>query len=138
MRKLVSGTAAAVMLTAGLAATSGSTATAVAPYPHSVPTATKVSAPDRIERGERLRFGVNVVTQGNADPKGRVLVVVKKLNSDIKWKDTAFFKGLKLRFVSPELKRRGKYIVKARFDAKAGSVWKDSDQIAAFRVTRRR
>lgn len=135
MRKLISGVAAVVTLTAGLA--TGGTAGAVAPYPHSVPTSTKIKAPDAIERGERLRFRVNVTTQGNADPKGRVLVVVKKLNGTFKWKDTAYFQGLNLRFVSPELERRGKYLIKARFDAKAESVWKDSDQLVAFKVTRR-
>lgn len=137
MRKHLVSVAAAVTMTAGVVATAGTTANAVEPYPNSVPTSTNISSPDTVERGQAVRFRVNVGTQGNADPKGRVVVVVKSLNGEFKWTDTAWFSGDPLRFRSDELMRRGRYLVKARFDAKPGSVWKDSDNVNELRVVRR-
>jgi hypothetical protein len=137
MQKFIASLIAALMMVAGLVAFTQSSATAACPYTGCVETYTKIKAPDTVKRGDRLTFRVNVTTAGNGEPKGRVTVRVVSRDGDYRFNDSAKFTGDAVKFTTTRLDERGKYIIKAVFDRKAGSGFKDSDNTEAFRVVRR-
>ena len=100
-------------------------------------TYTLIKAPATVERGERARIKVKVGSDGNFAPQGRVTLVVVRAMGGFKWEDNKKYRGKPVAFRTPTLTKRGKYVVKARFDAKPGSIAKDSDNRARFRVVRR-
>ena len=136
MKKIVAGVFASSMLAAGLVGGSTGSAVAAEPYPGSVKTFTQVSAPDELDRGDRARICVKVTSNGNGRPEGKVTIRVIRSKGGFKFVDLEKYDGGKVCFRTPKLKMRGNYIVKAIFDRKAGSVWKDSDNRTEFRVVR--
>ena len=106
------------------------------PYSGCPLTHTYISAPNQVERGERTKIRVRIRTDGNFAPKGRVSVAVVRAKGGWTWEDSRKYRGKRAVFRTPALEKRGSYVVKARFDAKPGTIAKDSDNRTEFRVVR--
>jgi hypothetical protein len=137
VQKLIASLISAFLMVAGLVAFTQSSATAACPYTGCVGTYTRIKAPDTVKRGDRLNFRVNVTTAGNGEPKGRVTIRVVRSDGDYRFTDSKKFTGDAVKFTTTQLPKRGKYIIRAVFDRKAGSGFRDSDNTEAFRVVRR-
>lgn len=136
MKRLIIGLAATTLMSGGLAAVSAEAANAACPYTGCVETYTKVSAPDTVPQGQRARICVKVTTGGSGRPKGRVTILVQKSVGYYHFTDSSPYDGGRECFTTTRLNKLGKYVVKANFDRKAGSGFKDSDQRTTFRVVR--
>ena len=106
------------------------------PYTSGFASHPHINAPSPVERGERARIVVRVATDGNVEPTGRVVLTVVRSSGGFSWKQAKKYQGGKLRFRTPALKRAGKYVVAARFDADPAPCVHDSDARESFRVTR--
>lgn len=138
MTKFYSTLIAAVMMAAGLVAFGTSPANAACPYSGCIPTSTVINAPHRVHKGDRAKICIHVGTDGNGQPKGRVTITVVRGKGGFEFTDSKKYDDSKECFKTPKLRKKGNYIIKARFDKKPGSRWKDSDNRAEFRVVRRR
>lgn len=137
MQKIFSAIIVAVMMAAGLVAASGSTAGAAeCPYGGCFATSTRIDTPEGVTRGERARIRVKVTSAGNGAPQGQVTITVRRRTGGYFFRDSKNYDGGWVRFRTTRLPR-GKFIVRAAFDRQPGSVWKDSDNVNTFRVTRR-
>jgi hypothetical protein len=134
MRRLLSAILASILITAGLVALLGSPAEAACPYTGCIDTDTHIDAPDTVRQGSRARIDVLVTADGNVEPKGQVTVEVRRSNGDFWWIDSEKYRGDEVRFTTPQLTKKGKYVIEARFDRKPGSRWADSDHVETFRV----
>ncbi|ABL83722.1 MULTISPECIES: hypothetical protein [unclassified Nocardioides] len=134
MKKMMVSLFSAALMGAGLVGVGAAPAQAACPYTGCVETFTHVNAPDTVVRGDRARICVKVTTGGNGRPKGRVTVLVHKSVGDYHFTDSKRYDGGRECFTTTKLNKRGKYVVKANFDRKAGSGFKDSDQRTVFRV----
>ncbi|GAA1145516.1 hypothetical protein [Nocardioides aquiterrae] len=137
MKRMIIGLAATTLMGGGLVAVSAETAHAACPYTGCVDTFTRVSAPDTVKKGRTAKICVKVTTGGNGKPKGRVTVRVTRGVGGYHFVDSKPYDGGRECFRTTKLTKVGKYVVKANFDRKAGSGFKDSDQRTDFRVTRR-
>ena len=137
MKKYFASLIAAIMMTAGLVAFTEGTATAACPYTGCITTYTSVDAPAQVKRHNRARIGVRVFTDGNGEPKGSVTIRVKRTTGGYSYINSKRYTGDKVWFTTTRLHKLGKYVVTARFDRKAGSAFKDSNNVATFRVVRR-
>ena len=136
MQKFFASLIAAVVMTAGLVAFSGGTATA-APYTGTVATSTRIDAPNTVKVNRRATIGVKVTSDGNAEPKGRVTISVTRALGGYRVTDNRAYTGSRINFTTTKLRKLGKYIVRVKFDRKPGSVFMDSDNTDAFKVVRR-
>ena len=136
MQKFFASLIAAVVMTAGLVAFSGGTATA-APYTGTVPTSTRIDAPNTVKINRRATVGVKVTSNGNAEPKGRVTISVTRALGGYRFTDNRAYTGSRINFTTTKLRKLGKYIVRVKFDRKPGSVFMDSDNTDTFKVVRR-
>ena len=134
MKRMIIAAPASVALVAGLVAGPSPLATA-APYPGTVDTNTSVSAPASVDRGDSARITVRVSSAGDARPKGTVTVTVKRKKGGYTFSDTKSYRGGKIAFRTGALNKRGAYVVRAKFDAKPQSVFKDSSDSTSFRVS---
>lgn len=136
MTKLFSALIAAVMMAAGLVAFAASPASADCPYSGCVPTSTFIKAPKEVDKGDRAKICIHVGTDGNGQPKGTVSITVVRSKGDFRFVDSKTYNDWNECFKTPELRLRGNYVIKARFDKKPGSRWKDSDNRDEFQVVR--
>jgi hypothetical protein len=116
MKKIIDGLFAAIMMAAGLVAFSGSAAQAACP--------------------EYTGCSVTVTTEGNGRPPGRVTVTVVRGKGGYEFTDSKKYNDRTECFKTTKLNKKGNYVVKARFDRKPGSAFKDSDNRDEFKVTR--
>jgi hypothetical protein len=135
MKKTMTALMATLFASAGLVGFTG-TAAEAGPYTGTVDTSTVCKA-QNVERGDNGRIAVRIVANGNAEPKGNVTVRVVKNVGDFRYINTKDYDGGVIIFKTPDLNKRGKYQVTCRFDRKANSVWKDSNNTDSFWVTRR-
>ena len=136
MQKILASLIAAVVMTAGLVAFSGGTATA-APYTGTVETSTRIDAPNTVQRNRRATIGVRVTSDANRAPQGRVTITVTRAQGGYRFIDNKAYTGSRINFTTTKLRKLGKYIVRVKFDRKPGSVFQDSDNTDAFKVVRR-
>lgn len=134
MKKLVAGAIGALMVSAGLVASAGIAAHAD-PYPGTVDTTTTASAAKTVKKNRTANVcGKVEVTNGSGTPVGRLTISVKGPNfSD---SDKFGYAGGKVCFRTGKLKKTGKYTVKVSFDAKSGTVYKDSSDSTSFKVVK--
>lgn len=137
MKKMMIGLFSATLMGAGLMGVSPAPAQAACPYTGCVDTFTKISAPDTVERGDKARICVRVTSGGQGRPKGRVTVAVRRSMGGFHFTDSKRYDDTRECFTTGPLNRRGKYVINMRFDRRAGSGFKDSDNTADFRVVRR-
>ncbi len=139
MKKLIAAIFVALLTTAGLVATTTTTANAVCPYTQCIATDAKVAVPATVKKGAKATIKVRVVPKsGNAQPVGRVTVTVKKVGGGFSQKITkSVFGGKSFSFVTKRLTKTGKYKVTAVYAPKSGSVFKGDTTTKSFRVVRR-
>lgn len=136
MQKLISFAAAAVMVASGLVAATG-TAASAGEYGPTVRTNTRISAPDEVERCDSARIAVRVTSPSDGEPRGKVLLKVRRNLGGFLWTSVEQYRGERVVFRTPELCKRKGYTIRAKFERKPGSRWQDSDNVAEFKVTRR-
>ena len=137
MKNLFAGLIAALMMSVGLIAFTGTAANAApCPYVGCAPTSTHIDPPNHVKRHHTARIGVRVTTPGNATPNGRVTVRVIRNTGGYRYIDSKPYHGGKIYFRTTKMHKLGKYTIYARFDRKAGSAFRDSNNTASFRVTR--
>lgn len=137
MAKLFSTLITAVMMAAGLVAAGATTANAACPYSGCVATSTFIKAPSEVTKGDRAKICIHVGTDGNGQPKGTVTITVVRGKGGFEFTDSKKYNDWNECFRTPELTMRGNYVIKARFDKKPDSRWRDSDNRDEFRVVRR-
>ena len=140
MKKII-GLLSALLMAAGLVGVSGGPANAsdCTSYTGCVNTTTEVNAPNRdVAQDNNARIRVRVkANAGNAEPTGEVKVVVRrKKDGEVYYREKKAYEGGKLVFITPELHLRGKYLVTARYKPTAGSVFHRSRGTDSFRVVR--
>ena len=118
-------------LMVGLVAGTTATATA-ADYPGTVKTTTTVSVPNTVARGAKAVVKVNVTTGGSSKVVGKVTMTVK--GKGVNFSKTVNYSGSKVSIATPKLTKKGVYKVTVTFDAKAGSVFKDSKDTDSITV----
>lgn len=137
MKKLLGVLITAIMMASGLVAFTMSSANAACPYSGCISTSTSINAPDSVKKDRRAKICVKVrADSGNARPKGKVTLRVDRAKGGYEWSDVRKYNDNRECFKTSRLKRKGNYVVKAVFDKKPGSRWKDSDNRAEFRVRR--
>ena len=137
MKRLIIGATTAVLMGGGMVAVSAETASAACPYTGCRETFTNIFAPEEVKRGNPARICVAVNTDGNGRPKGQVSIRVERSKGGYKFVDSKPYNDNRECFTTGDLNKLGKYVVRATFDRKPGSSFKDSDNNTAFRVTRR-
>lgn len=138
MKRLIIGATTAVLMGGGMVAVSAESASAACPeYTGCAPTYTKIFAPDTVERGSGARICVAVNTGGDGRPKGTVSIRVERSKGGYKFVDAKRYNDNRECFNTGAINKLGKYVVRATFDRKPGSSFKDSDNTTSFRVTRR-
>jgi hypothetical protein len=136
MKRTIVGITAATLMSGGMVAASAGTAQADCPYTGCVPTYTNVFAPDTVAKGNKATICVAVSTGGDGRPKGRVSIRVERSTGGYKFVDSKPYNDNRECFTTTKLKKLGKYVVRATFDRKPGSGFRDSDNATDFRVTR--
>lgn len=139
MKKLIAAIFVALLTTAGLVATTTSTANAACPYTQCVATDAKIAVPLTVKAGKAATIKVTVKAKsGNASPVGRVTVTVKKVGGGFTQKISKSVGGGKTyAFVTKRLTKAGKYTATAVYVPKSGSVFKGDTTTKSFRVVRR-
>lgn len=139
MKKLIASIFVAVLMTAGLVATTTSTANAACPYTSCVATEVKLARPLEVKKGQRAHMKVDVVAQsGNAEPVGRVTLIVKKVGGGFFQKTVKSVSGGDpVGFVTKRLFKTGRYTATAVYAPRSGSVFKGDAITKAFKVVRR-
>ncbi len=135
MQRMFAGLIVMLMMAAGLVGVSGSSANAACPYTGCIRTNTRVNADD-VEQHRRATIVVRVTTSSNRQPRGQVTVRVKRRHGGYFFLDSTIYRGGKVYVRTDRLHKPGKYIVKAIFDRKPGSPYRDSDNRTTFRVRR--
>lgn len=137
MKRLIIGATTAVLMGGGMVAVSAESATAACPYTGCAPTFTNIYAPDSVKRGNSANICVAVNTGGDGRPKGTVSIRVERSKGGFKYVDSKPYNDNRECFNTGKLRKLGKYVVRATFDRKPGSAFKDSDNATSFRVTKR-
>jgi hypothetical protein len=135
MKKLVAASVGVLVMSAGLVASSG-TAAQADPYPGTVATKAKASvAPDPVKFNKSVNAcGTVAVKSGTGTPVGKVTITVVRNKGGFKTSDTVGYAGGKVCLRTPKLKKPGGYTATVSFDAKSGSVYKDSKDDVDFVV----
>ena len=134
MKKLIASAVGALMVSAGLVASTG-TAAHADPYPPNVDTTTTATAAKTVKKGRTANVcGQVKVKSGVGTPVGKLTISVKGR----KFSDSESFgyAGGKVCFRTGKLNKTGKYKVKVTFDAKSGTVYKDSSDSTSFKVVK--
>lgn len=138
MKRALSQIAVIVMLGGGLVAVTGGAAEAACPYTGCVPTRTRVNVANApVVQGEKAKVCIQVVTSGSGVPRGHAKVSVRRNVGGFFWVDTKRYPGKRTCFTTPNLRRAGKYAVRASFYAAPGSVFGNSSNVTALHVRRR-
>ena len=146
MKKLIVGFVAAIMMAAGLVAISGTSAVAACPYTNCVDTFTSINA-RQIERTNRrgrtnctkkARIQVQVRTNGNDRPSGKVQITIRNSKGQFVYNAVDRLNKWGIGYATAKLKRGQHYTIGARYERKAGSVYKDSDNVAGFFMKRKK
>jgi len=121
-------------MVSGLVATAG-TAAHADPYPGTVATTTTATAAKTVKQNRSANVcGKVEVTSGNGTPVGKLTIAVKGRNFS---QSKSFgYAGGKVCFRTAKLKKTGKYKAKVTFDAKSGTVYKDSSDTTKFKVVK--
>lgn len=139
MKQLFAGLITVLMMAAGLVTLSAATASAACPYTGCVQTSTRISAPNRVVKNRKARICARVGTAGNGRPRGRVSVSLVRAGGGYRWSnDRATGGRYRVCFSTPRLRKLGRYVVRARYDARADSAYRDSRDRDSLRVVRRR
>ena len=133
MKKFLGLMVSGLMMAGGLVAFA-SPAHAACPYSGCIDTSTFIKAPDEVDKGYRAKICIHVGTDGNGQPKGQVTVTVVRGKGGFEFTDSRKYNDWNECFKTPRLTQKGKYVIKARFDKKADSQWRDSDNRDTFRV----
>ena len=134
MKKFVAGAVGAVMMSAGLVASAG-TAAHADPYPPTVATTTTAFVAKKVKQNRSANVcGTVTVTSGSGTPVGTVTFKVKRGKFSLS--KSFGYAGGKICYRTGKLKKTGKYKVKVIFDAKPGTVYKDSSDSASFKVVK--
>lgn len=137
MKKFLGAATSAVMLAGGAVALASSPAQAACPYSGCIATSTFIDAPDEVKRGNSAEICIRVGTDGNGQAKGTVTITVVRGKGGFEFTDSKKYNDRRECFETPALRQLGNYVIKARFDKKPGSRWKDSDNRDEFQVVRR-
>ncbi len=138
MKRLIVGMIAGLLMFAGLAAVSAESANAVCPYTGCVKTATQVRVTNApVKQGQKARVCVRVITAGNGTPTGRVSIAVTRTNGGYKYFDSKNYRGGQTCFKTSSIQKRGRYIVLAKYQPGARTIFGASNNSTAFRVKRR-
>jgi Tol biopolymer transport system component len=136
MKKLVLGLLATFLVAGGLVGFSGAAAQA-GPYTGTVKTSTICKAGNvRVGQTNVVRVRVDPAA-GNAEPRGKVTIRITRKLGGYRFVDTKNYNGRTIAFRSSRLTKKGKYTVTCKFDRRANSVWRDSNNVDTFFVTRR-
>jgi hypothetical protein len=140
MKKMIIALFSAVLMAAGLVGVSSGAANAnCTAYTGCQNTTTSVTAPNEdVAQHHVARIRVRVTANaGNNEPSGEVKVVVRrKADGQVYYREKKSYEGGKLVFISPELHKWGKYTVTAKFVPPAGSLFISSRDTDTFRVGR--
>ena len=135
MKRMIVGIATATLIGGGFAAVSAESASAACPYTGCVPTTTRVEVTNApLSRGDKAKICVSVSTTGSGAAVGRVNVSVKRTKGGFRYLDSKTYNDERECFTTQKIKKLGKYVVRANFEAKSGSAFGDSDQYTAFKV----
>ena len=132
----------ALLLTAllaglGLVAVSPVPAQAVCgSYVTCISTKTTISAPNSIEAGSKLTVKVKVTTRGEGRPEGTVTVTVAG-GDGYRKTVTKSYGGGSESFNFGKIKKPGKYKITAKFTTGPSSIWRDSKEADALKVTKK-
>lgn len=139
MKKMIAAIAALAMMVVGLVGFSAGSASA-GPYAGTVNTWCNAQAVKKVIRPHhRARMQVTVRNQGNAEPKGRVVITIKKRMRNGNWK---FVNKIARKYTGPgaygagRLHKKGKYKIVTKFRARNGSVFQHSWDKSIMRVRR--
>lgn len=136
MKKLIAAIFAAVLMAAGLVTVSGGAATAACPYTGCVATDSDVSGPNILKRGNKPRLTITVDTNGNADPRGTVRLIIKRDNGGFFFTRNVYYSGETKTIIGPDLNKLGRHTVTIRFIPRDGSPYKRSSDSKIIRVHR--
>ena len=140
MKKLISGMFAAILMTAGLVAATGGTASAnctPSQYSGCVDTKTKIFAPNIVPRGTKAKVCATVKAKGsNATPVGTVKFKVTRNAGGVLFKKKLAYSGGKICVKTKRLWKVGGYTVRAKFKSPAGSIFMNSKDTDGFDVVR--
>ena len=139
MKKLIAAIFVALLATAGLVATTTTTANAACPYTSCVATEVKEGVPLTVKKGRAATIKVQVIAKsGNASPVGRITVTVKKVGGGFLQKmSKSVYGGKTFSFVTKRLFKTGRYTATAVYAPRAGSVFKGDAATKSFKVVRR-
>jgi hypothetical protein len=134
MKKLIAASVGALMMTAGLMA--AGPAAHADPYPGTVATKTKASvAPDPVKNNKSANVcGKVSVANGSGTPVGKVTITVKRKQGGFTDSESFGYAGGKVCMRTKKLKKPGGYKATVEFEAKSGSVYKDSSDDVGFVV----
>jgi hypothetical protein len=138
MTKIIAGLFAAVLMAAGLVAFSTNAQAAPdCPYTGCVNTNAQVDSPGKVARGGRAKICVHVGTDGNGQPEGSLDITVKRDKGGYQFSDGRKYNDFKECFTTTRLQQLGGYSIKAHFEAKDGSAYRNANSGGDFKVTRR-
>jgi hypothetical protein len=135
MKKLVAACVGTLVMTGALVSATGPAAVAD-PYPGTVATKTKATeAPDPVKADKSANVcGKVSVSSGSGTPAGTVTITVKRDKGGFADADSFGYAGGKVCLRTKKLKKAGGYTATVEFDAKKGSVYKDSADEVDFDV----
>lgn len=136
MKKFITAILAAALMSFGLVGVSSGSATAACPYTGCIATETSISGPAVLKRGTHPKFRVAVETNGNAEPRGTIKLIIKRKAGGFYQARTAYYGGEPKVLVGPKLWKRGGYIVTAKFIPRPGSPWARSSDSLGLKVRR--
>lgn len=115
MKKIIAGLFATILVVAGLAAFSSSSASA-SPYPGTIPTYCRANAANAPFKGRPARVNFKVGTQGNGQPSG-VVTFTYRMNGEVMRTFKRNYEGGYETYTLGTLPKRGVYRVRARFNS---------------------
>jgi hypothetical protein len=137
MKRLIAGLLFAALASCGLVGISSATASAD-PYPGTVKTTVIVKVKKHTFVGRKAKIKVTVTASGNAQPAGKVKIVVKRVGGGAKFKRNLNYTGGTVKFKTHKLKKPGRYKIKVKYLPPAGSVFAKSKAKGGFKVKRKR
>lgn len=140
MNKIVTAILATLLVASGLIGATQSTATAArnCPYTGCAPTRTVVQVDNPLKKGKAARATVRAnVKNANRRPAGSVRLIVRGISGKadgFRW--TSKYKNSKSvqKFVTPKLRKTGKYQFRGEFRAKRGAALRGSQSTVTVRV----
>lgn len=132
MKKLIIGLFASVLMSTGLVAFTGSSATAD-PYPGTVATNCHASGQSLVRKNRAPKSKLRVSTAGNGTPMGSLRATYKRLPGSSKSVTRGYPGGTKS-FRGPRLRKAGRYKVTVKYLPSANSVFKPCRDSYRLRV----